>query len=106
MLVGIFNDHSQARVAQIILDRAEDPDTWVVHLDDGIDALAGTEKEGLDHPRRGDRVAIERKHLECMAGQRDAAILNGARIQQMESTRCPGLTRMGSPAPSALSLIE
>jgi hypothetical protein len=85
---------------------AEDPDAGVVHLDDGADALAGAEEEGLDEGGVGDGVAVERDDLELVAAEGDAAVLDGGGVEEVEEDALAGVTRMGSPAPRALSLME
>ncbi len=62
----------------------EDPDAGVVHLDDGVDALAGAEEEGFDELGVGDGVAVERDDLELVAGEGDAAVLDGAGVEEVE----------------------
>src|SRR6185437_14018742 len=55
-----------------------DPYAWIVHFNDGADALPGAEEEGFDCGGIGDWVAVERDDLEFMATERDAAVLGGA----------------------------
>src|SRR5271168_2088291 len=56
----------------------------MVHLDDCVDALPRPKKEGLDCLGRRNGVAVERDDLEPVAGKRNAAILDGAGIEQMK----------------------
>jgi hypothetical protein len=48
VLVGIFNDDTQAGATDVFFGCAEDPDSGMVHLHDGVDALARAEEEGFD----------------------------------------------------------
>ena len=41
-------------------------------------------KQLIDGLRRRHRIAIERDHVELVAGQRDGAVLDRARVQQMQ----------------------
>ena len=49
----------------------------------GIDALTGPQGEYFDRLRVRNRIAIQRQHIELMAGQGDGAVLHGAGVQQM-----------------------
>ncbi len=49
----------------MILIRAENPHTWIVHLDDRIDDSLGRAKlQGFHGLRRGDPISIQRDDLE------------------------------------------
>ena len=48
VLVGVLDDEAEAGAADGVFGGAEDPDAGVVHLDDGVDALAGADEEGVD----------------------------------------------------------
>ena len=84
VLVGVFDDDAEAGVADEVGGRAEDPVAGVVHLDDGADALAGAEEEGFDEGGVGDGVAVEGDDLEFVAAEGDAAVLDGAGVEEVE----------------------
>ena len=84
VLVGVLKDEAEAGGADGVFGGSEDPDAGVVHLDQGVDALAGAEEEGLDQRGVGDGVAVEREDLELVAGEREAAVLNGAGVEEVE----------------------
>src|SRR5512146_1769976 len=56
----------------------------MVHFDDGGDAFGGTDPEDRNTRGIGNRIAIERNHLEFVAGKSEAADLGGAPVQDME----------------------
>ena len=63
---------------------AEDPVAGIVHLDDGADALAGTEREGFDERGIRDGIAVERDDLKLVAAEGDAAVLDGGGVEEVE----------------------
>ena len=83
MLPGVLHDGAEARFADHLLRRTENPDSRMVHFDHYIDALARAEKDGIEFSRRRYRISVERDHLHLVAGQRDAAIFNGAGVEEM-----------------------
>ena len=84
VLVFVLDDEAEAGVADGVLGGAEDPDAGVVHLDDGVDALAGAEEDGVDGGGGGDGVAVEGDDLELVAGEGDAAVLDGGGVEEVE----------------------
>lgn len=84
MLVGVLDDDAEAGVADGVFGGSEDPDAWVVHLDDGVDALAGTEEEGLDRGGCRNRAAVEGDHLKRVAWQREASVLDGRGVEDAQ----------------------
>ena len=67
MLAGVFHDHAQPALAGGIIGGPQNPHARLIHLHDGIDALARTQGEHLDGARVGHRIAIQRQHVELMA---------------------------------------
>ena len=83
MLVRVFHHHAQPLRAHHVVGRAQNPIARLVHFHDGVHALAGPERHRFGHLRRGHRIAVERQHLKAVPRQRDALVLDGARVQQM-----------------------
>ena len=84
MLVGVFDEDAEAGVADEVGRFAEDPVAGVVHFHDGADALAGAEGERFDQGGVGDGVAVEGDDLELVAAEGDAAVLDGAGVEEVE----------------------
>ncbi len=83
VLVRVFHHDAEAGVAHHVVGRAQNPIAGLLHFHDGVDALAGAERDRLGHLRRGHRIAVEREYLETVPRQCDALVLDGARIQQV-----------------------
>src|SRR6266571_4001400 len=79
-----FDNNAQSFLAVIILYRAENPDTRIVHLNDGIGPLRGGE---IDHVNRlCDRewVAVQGHDIEMVPRQCQSDWLGRAGIKQAE----------------------
>ena len=72
-----------------LLGCAQDPDARLVHLDDGIDALAGAEQDPIDLLRNRDRIAIQRDHLKLWPGSAMRRFSIALALSRCISTRWP-----------------
>ena len=95
VLVLVLDDEAEAGAADLFVGGSEDPDAGVVHLDDGVDALAGAEEDGFDGLGGGDGVAIEGDDLKLVAGEGDAAVLDGAGVEEVEEDALAGFDAEG-----------
>src|SRR5580698_4670050 len=83
MLSSVLHHDSQAGLANHLLRRAENPDSWIVHLDDGIDAFSRAQKDGIERLWRWHGVSVQRDYLHPVAGKGDAAVLDCAGVEEV-----------------------
>src|SRR6202158_5521467 len=84
LAAGIFDDDAHAVTAIVVVEVSHDPDSGMVHLDDGGNSLGGSEPENRNANRFGERIAIHGNHGESVTGQGEAANFGGASVQHME----------------------
>ena len=92
------------RILSSVAPRIQTP--GLVHVHDGIDALPGAEQNCIDRLRIGHRVAVQRDHLELMAGERDAAVFDRAGVEEVHQHALALLHADRLARAEALSLIE
>jgi len=89
--IGIFNDDAETGVANILVRRTEDPDAGLIHLDDGIHAFAGADKNSFGGLGNGYGVAVEGDDLKEMARKSNALIFDGTGVEQVHEHALAGL---------------
>ena len=83
MLISIFDNEAQSGIPDCLLSRAQDPYSRLVHFDNRIHAFPRAEHDVVDLLRNGHGIAVQRNHLKLMPRQRNAAVFNRARIEQV-----------------------
>ncbi len=94
-MAGVFDDDAHAVMAVVVGEVAHDPDAGVLHVDDGGDAFGGAEPEDGDGGGSGHRVSVERDDFEGVAGEREAADLGGAGVDDVEEDALAGFDADG-----------
>jgi len=84
VLTGVLDDDAEAGHADGVFRRTENPDTRVIHFDNGVDAFASADEEALDRLWCGDGVSVESDDLEFVSGEGDAAVFDGAGVEEVE----------------------
>src|ERR1700722_18128381 len=78
-------DHDSHPVAAVIITRiAHHPNTGMVHFDDDRKTFRGAKPQPGHANRLGERISVRCNHQECVAGQRQAADLARAAIQDVK----------------------
>jgi hypothetical protein len=69
LAVFVFDDNAHAHVAVLVIGRAEDPNTGIVHFNDDIRTHSDIELQDFHARGRRHRIAVKRKNREAVAAQ-------------------------------------
>ncbi len=86
---GVFNHDAHAVMTVIVGQVAHDPNTRMIHLNDGGNAFCGSQPQTRYAHRFGERVAIHRDHTEAVSRQSQTANLGRTAIQNVKQHALP-----------------
>ena len=87
--VFVFNNDTETHLAIHLIDSAEDPNAWIVHLNDDVRPLGNVQPQHVDRRWRRDPIAIQGNDSEPMARQRQGGPHACAGIEQPEKNTLP-----------------
>ena len=88
--ISIFDDNAHTGCHHMLADFTHNPNTGVVHLNDGADSLSGREAKHGDKARLRHMIAVESDDAKLMAGERDPVQLRGAGVEDMQKNLLTG----------------
>src|ERR1700677_972826 len=100
----VLDDHAHSMPPIVLVQITEYPYAWLIHVNDGGDALGRAEPEHRDLRRRRNRITVQRHDAKDMAGQREASDLACAGIQHVHQDALARFDAQGFAKPKHLAV--